>query len=230
VTTNPKDINSPLRVVGLRDTAARPPSAECCDARKIVLARGQELFGEGEPADYFYRVVSGIVLTHKVQGHGHRQIDAFHFTGDILGLESGPNRRFSAEAATDAAVVPFHKCLLNAPQASDEVLCREILGSMIRSLEHAQNHSYMLGLKTARAKVVTFLREMSANTPKAGNKAWAIPQSDIADYLNLSRETVSRVLAQLAREGVRNTSVPYSAEQTVVKRAPPTPPVRNEAR
>src|SRR5262245_46928146 len=67
----------------------------------MSFSRNAEIYGEGEPADYLYKVVSGTVRTYKVLADGRRQIGSFYLAGDIFGLEAGDEHTFSAEAITD---------------------------------------------------------------------------------------------------------------------------------
>ena len=75
----------------------------------MSFARNAEIYGESEPADYLYKVISGTVRTYKVLSDGRRQIGAFYLPGDIFGLETGEEHAFSAEAITDSKVVRFGK-------------------------------------------------------------------------------------------------------------------------
>src|SRR5256885_14854224 len=70
----------------------------------VRFERNGELYGEDEPAEYFYQVVSGAVRTYKLLSDGRRQIGAFHLPGDVFGLEAGENHRFSAEAIAMSVV------------------------------------------------------------------------------------------------------------------------------
>ena len=71
----------------------------------MPFARNAEIYGENEPADYLYKVVSGTVRTYKVLIDGRRQIGAFYLPGDIFGLETGDEHTFSAEAITDCKIM-----------------------------------------------------------------------------------------------------------------------------
>ena len=79
---------------------------------QMVLAKGEELFAEGDEAEYFYQVVSGAIRSYKLLSDGRRQIDAFHLRGDIFGLEAGSEHRFSAEAVGDATVIAYRRSRL----------------------------------------------------------------------------------------------------------------------
>src|SRR5438270_9808362 len=64
----------------------------------MTFGRNSEIYGEGEPADYLYKVVSGTVRTSKILADGRRQIGSFYLPGDVFGLEVGDDHAFSAEA------------------------------------------------------------------------------------------------------------------------------------
>src|SRR6266511_2560390 len=70
----------------------------------MSFARNSEIYGENEPADYLYKIVSGTVRTYKVLLDGRRQIGAFHLPGDIFGFETGNEHTLSAEAITDCKI------------------------------------------------------------------------------------------------------------------------------
>src|SRR5262245_37947801 len=74
---------------------------------QMTLSKGQQLFAEGDEAEYFYKVVSGAIRSYKLLSDGRRQIDAFHLAGDIFGLETSEEHRFSAEAVGQATVVAY---------------------------------------------------------------------------------------------------------------------------
>ncbi|MBX9946930.1 MAG: helix-turn-helix domain-containing protein [Reyranella sp.] len=190
----------------MRGLAAPPRRPEAETVRPVgvprVLAKGDELFAEGDPADFFYRVVDGAVRTYKLLSDGRRQIDAFHLAGDIFGLETGRTHRFSADAVGDATVVAFRRCRLDALSDSDAALGRQVVSSMMRSLERAQDHMLLLGRKTAQEKVASFLLDMAERMSGDGHFELPMQRSDIADHLGLTIETVSRTLTQFAREGV----------------------------
>jgi len=71
---------------------------------EFKYGKDADIFGQAEPADYIYQVIEGAVRTHKLLSDGRRQIGAFHFPGDIFGLENGDLHRFTAEAIVDTTV------------------------------------------------------------------------------------------------------------------------------
>ena len=80
----------------------------------MAFGRNAEIYGENEPADYLYRVVSGAVRTYRVLCDGRRQIGAFYMPGDVFGLESGHAHAFSAEAISDTKVLVIKRKALDA--------------------------------------------------------------------------------------------------------------------
>ena len=86
-------------------------SIDCMGACMPFL-RNAEIYGESEPADYLYKVVTGTVRTYKVLTDGRRQIGAFYLPGDIFGLESADEHSFSAEAIADSKVLVIKRSAL----------------------------------------------------------------------------------------------------------------------
>jgi CRP/FNR family nitrogen fixation transcriptional regulator len=163
--------------------------------------KGYEIFGEKEPAEYVYQVKRGAVRSYKLLSDGRRQIGAFHLTGDIFGLENGERHRFTAEAVVETTVCMIKRDSLQVVAETDAVVARNLLSMTTSNLEHAENHMLLLGRKTALERVAAFLAEMDHRT---GANTMSLPMSrrDIADYLGLAIETVSRAVSRLQRERI----------------------------
>jgi len=162
----------------------------------MSYSRNTEIFGENEPADYLYKVVSGTVRTYKILSDGRRQIGGFYLPGDIFGLEFADEHTLSAEAITDAKVLVIKRSALAALAGCDAAVARELFALTGRELRRVQDRVLLL-VKSAQERVASFLLEMAERAP-AGN-AIELPMSrqDIADYLGLTIETVSRTLTSL---------------------------------
>jgi CRP/FNR family nitrogen fixation transcriptional regulator len=160
------------------------------------FARNVEIFGEKEPSDYFYKVVSGAVRTYKVLIDGRRQIAAFYLPGDIFGLEAGDEYAFSAEAVTDAKVVVIKRSVVVSLAAQDSEVARQLWALAGRELQRTQNHVLLL-IKTAPERVASFLLEMAERIQSSGEVELPMSRQDVADYLGLTIETVSRMLTRL---------------------------------
>jgi len=164
--------------------------------------RDEEIFAEEERAEFVYRVVSGAVRITRLLSDGRRHISAFLLPGEYFGLENGPVHRFSAEAIADSRIALIRRSTLEAQAARDTALARALWKLTATELERLQDHLLLLGRKCAVQRVAAFLLEMSARAPGERYVNLAMSRSDIADYLGLTIETVSRTLSQLEREGL----------------------------
>jgi CRP/FNR family transcriptional regulator, nitrogen fixation regulation protein len=183
---------------------------------EFAYKRGTEIHGENEPADYVYQVKKGAVRSYKLLSDGRRQIGAFHLVGDIFGLTNGENHRFTAEAVVDTTLWLMKRRSLEVISQTDGVLARNLLSLTTRSLQHAEDHMLLLGRKDSLEKVATFLLEMD----KRLADAMTLPMSrrDIADYLGLTLETVSRALSRLRRAGAISLAGDTLREITILDR------------
>jgi CRP/FNR family nitrogen fixation transcriptional regulator len=164
--------------------------------------RGTEIFGESEPAEYVYQVVDGAVRSYKLLTDGRRQIGAFHLVGDIFGLENGAAHRFTAEAIVDTTVCLMKRVSLAHIAETDAMVARDLLNMTATNLQHAEDHMLLLGRKTSLERVAAFLLEMDSRLTAAGVMALPMCRRDIADYLGLTLETVSRALSTLHGQGI----------------------------
>ena len=168
---------------------------------EFKYSKGTEIFGEAEPADYIYQVIEGAVRTHKLLSDGRRQIGAFHLPGDIFGLDNGDFHRFTAEAIVDTAVRVVERRSLERVAKTDPAISRSLLIMTTANLQHVENRILLLGRNTARERVAAFLIEMNGRLTSAGVIALPMNRRDIADYLGLAFETVSREFSAFHRKG-----------------------------
>lgn len=173
----------------------------------MPFGRNAEIYGENERADYLYKVISGSVRTYKVLNDGRRQIGAFYLPGDLFGLEIGNEHTFSAEAITDCKILVIKRSALVALAAHDGGVAQKLWTMTASELQRAQSH-IMLLIKTAQERVAGFLLEMSARASAGNEVELPMSRQDIADYLGLTIETVSRTLTQL--ENAAAIAVPSS--------------------
>ena len=168
-------------------------------AFKMKFSRDAEVYGEQEKAEFLYKVISGAVRTYTITEDGRRQIDAFHLPGDVFGFESGPVHRFSAEAIADCEVIVASRAAIERAAEQDGAAARELWAMTAKQLARVCDHMLMLGRKGAAERVVSFLLEMSARDKQSNDLTLAMSRTDIADYLGLTIETVSRCFSQLGR-------------------------------
>lgn len=176
--------------------------AETCSGTRRTYEADEEIFAEGDRTVCFYKVVSGGVRTYKLLSDGRRQIDAFHLPGDIFGLEVGEEHRFGAEAVTATRLI-VHRREPRGLVGDGGVLAREVVAAVMRGLERAQDHMMLLGRKSAKERIATFLLSLSQRISNASG-AIELPMSrcDMADHLGLTVESVSRTVTLLEREGL----------------------------
>ena len=173
----------------------------------ISYPRDTEIFGENEPAEYVYKVISGSVRTYKILADGRRQIAGFHLPGDIFGSQLAEVHALSAEAVADAKVLVVKRSALTALAGRDAAVARELFSLTSRELRRMQERILLL-VKSAQERVASFLLEMAERASAGNTVELPMSRQDIADYLGLTIETVSRTLTTL--EGAAAIEVPTS--------------------
>ncbi len=182
----------------------------------MVYPRNSEIFGENEPADYLYKVLSGSVRTYKILNDGRRQIGGFYLAGDVFGLEFATEHTLSAELIADSKILVVKRSTIDALAGRNASVARQLFTLTGRELRRVQDR-IMLLIKSAQERVASFLLEMSERV--SGGNAIELPMSrqDIADYLGLTIETVSRTLTSL--ESTAAIEVPTSRRIVLRNRA-----------
>lgn len=168
----------------------------------LNVAEGRQIFAEGDNAEAFYRVVSGVVRVCRFLNDGRRQIESFHVAGECFGFEMGDSRILSAEAVNDCTLIAYRKRHVEALALRDSQVSQCMLHLAMQNLAQAQNHTLLLGRRGAVEKVASFLLSWARNFSGAKLIPLAMTRQDIADYLNLTIETVSRSLSQMERDGL----------------------------
>lgn len=165
---------------------------------QIHFNQGRAIYCEGDKARFFFKVASGVVRTCKFLTDGRRQIDAFYVAGEIFGFELSAEHAFSAEAVCDCVIVPYRRYDIASPKA--QIIPLQLFSHAMRSVAQAREHSLLLGRKNAVEKVAQFLLDWMDDPATDHVVNLAMTRQDMADYLGLTLETVSRTLAQLERE------------------------------
>jgi len=181
--------------------------------------KNSEIFGQAEPAEYIYQVLEGAVRSHKLLSDGRRQIGAFHLPGDIFGFENGAVHRFTAEAIVDSTVRVVKRQSLERVAKNDPAMIRTLLHMTTHNLQHVENHLLLLGRQSARERVAAFLLEMNGRLKSAGAMALPMSRRDIADYLGLTIETVSRAISAYQRKGYLKVAGPMQRDIIVLNPA-----------
>jgi CRP-like cAMP-binding protein len=173
------------------------------DLRGISMPyrRNEEIFGEGEPAEFVYKIISGSVRTYKVLSDGRRQINGFYLPGDIFGLEFGKEHASSAEAIGDCSVLAISRSAVLKLAEQDRNIASRLLSLMVTELNRSRCHGLLL-VKRAQERLAAFLLEMADRLADNGAVELPMSRQDIADYLGLTIETVSRTLTHFAQSSM----------------------------
>ena len=181
-------------------------------ARRRKLVAGQTIMSDQDKAEFFANVVSGTVKLTKTMPDGRQQIVGLLFPPDFLGRAYSPNNPYFAEAATDVEICcfphdAFEKLINEFPDLQSRLFERTL-----DELDAARDWMLLLGRKTAEEKVSSFLmllarRSLLINcaepqTPQPSQFELPLTRTDMADYLGLTIETVSRQLTKLKTRGL----------------------------
>lgn len=172
---------------------------------RIPVAAGRTLFQEGDAADAVYNIIEGAVRLFKLLPDGRRQITGFLYASDFIGLALRDRYAYSAEAITPTIVCRFPRLKLEALFEEMPRLENSLLDRASNELVAAQDQMLLLGRKTAVERLASFLVALAARQGVEGRGAdLALPmtRTDIADYLGLTIETVSRSLTKLRKDGL----------------------------
>ena len=190
-------------------------------SRKHATA-GSELLGDEEEVKSYSNVLSGVVKLTKTMADGRQQIVGLQFAPDFLGRPFHSSSKVTAEAASEVSLCSFPKSTLEAMIREQPELEHRLLNQALKELDEARDWMLTLGRKTAGEKVASFLHMIARNiSPEtefsAGREiAFDLPmtRADMADFLELTIETVSRQMTRLRKAGIigiennRHISIP----------------------
>jgi CRP/FNR family nitrogen fixation transcriptional regulator len=156
---------------------------------------GAEIYAQGEKSGNLYRVEFGAVRVYRLLADGRRQISAFHLAGEVFGFEADGTHHFFAEAINATGIRVLRT-------SHDTSRASEILPMALQGLVRAQEHLLVLGRQNAVERIAAFLTDMAER--QGGLRQVDLPMSrmDIADYLGLTIETVSRVFSKFKQKGI----------------------------
>lgn len=193
------------------DRGARPAKATVDHAlaafdiggTRLTFARNAEICGQGEDADLIYVVETGVIRTCTLLADGRRQLGAFLFPGEIFGIEIDDQGRrcWSAEAVTDCRVSAMRRGIVEKLAQRECAMATSLWAHAARDVGRLGARLALLGRKSAEERVAAFMGEMAERGGDSYNVELPMSRQDVADYLGLTVETVSRTLAQLESEG-----------------------------
>jgi CRP/FNR family nitrogen fixation transcriptional regulator len=193
---------NPARALDHGQAPARMCDPLGVEGVRMSYSRNEEIFGEGEPAGCVYRVIAGVVRTYRILADGRRQISDFYLPGDIFGMEAGTDHRTSAEAVSDCQVLAMRRTQLAERAMSDASVAHKLWALTLHHLRRSEEHMLVLGRKSACERLAWFLMDMAERIPAHGRIDLPVSRQDIADFLGLTIETVSRTMTQLQDEEV----------------------------
>jgi CRP/FNR family transcriptional regulator len=176
---------------------------------KHRLEAGVELVGDAEAIDRYSNILSGVVKLTKTLSDGRQQIVGLQFAPDFLGRPFKAESEMEAQAATDVALCSFPRAAVERMMRESPALEGRLLQQTLKELDEARDWMVTLGRKTAAEKVASFLLliarhiDPTAGTSR-GSTSFDLPltRADIADFLGLTIETVSRQISKLRAEGI----------------------------
>ena len=172
-----------------------PTWAQLLAAAPRIYGRDVEIFGQQEPADCIYKVISGAVRTFSVLRDGRRHIAGFYLAGDFFGLEANGRHSVSAEAICNSEILVIKRSVLAVLAEHDKDIARRLNGMMSGELGRAQAHVTLL-IKTSTERVASFLLEMADRSPETSEIELPMSRQEIGDHLGLTLETVSRAFSK----------------------------------
>lgn len=174
--------------------------------RRVHFSTCETVFAQEDVTSYFYNLVDGVMRLYKLLPDGRRQIVGFLLPGDFVGMTIADRHGFSADAIGPITVCQFAKTPFARFAEDKPNLLRRMNELAVQELNQARDHMVLLGRRSAEEKVATFLvgwRDRLAEL-KGPSDTVLLPMSrqDIADYLGLTIETVSRTFTKLERDGI----------------------------
>lgn len=169
------------------------------------LKPGAYLYLEGDEVEWLYQISSGVVRLTRMLSDGRRQVIAFGYPGDIIGFPANGLHHTDCESLTEARLQPYRRAHLESGKG-DPALHSALLQAALREISAMQDHFMMLGRKSAVEKLASFLCVLSERVGETAgaHRQFTLPmsRSDIADFLGLTTETVSRTFTQLRKSKI----------------------------
>ena len=166
----------------------------------VHYPRGAEIFGQERPAKYLYQVVTGAVRTFKVLADGRRQICAFYLPGDYFGLELGERHASFASAIDDVQCILSKRQMVTERAYRRRDVARQLLSISGKEVQNLRDQTLML-TKNAEARFAWFLLQLAHRTSSRQKISLPMPRRDIADYLGVTVETISRTIRKFEDAG-----------------------------
>lgn len=179
------------------------------NGRPQKVKAGSTIFLEGDPADVLYHVVSGVVRCCQITPDGRRQISRFLTEGDEMALTAFDAYGYTAEAVSDVELIRCTRGAFNKAMQEDAELRDSVFDLMATALNTTRSQMVLLGKLSASERAATFLLEMADRfQDRDGGIQLSMTRQDIADYLGMTLETVSRMFNKFKKEGIISMPTP----------------------
>jgi len=162
--------------------------------------RNKVIFLEGDPIDYIFFLIEGVVRLCRTFKNGKRSIVNFHVGSELFGFEGGQTHSLCAEAATDARVLVLKYSAVRDLAGRSNRVANFLLTNTARDLRRLREHAVLMS-RDAQCRLATFFIDLAVRTGKVQNLDLPMSHQDIADHLGLTIETVSRVITEFERAG-----------------------------
>lgn len=176
--------------------------------RNTIIEKGSKVFSIGDNFTHIYAIRSGYLKSYSISESGEEQITGFHLPGEIVGLEGinkGTHRGFSeALMPSQICAIPYDK--LDDLNSTIDGLRQQLFKIMSQEITHNYELMLLLNQKNAEEKIATFILNLSAREAlgRGLTTEFTLPmtRTDMANYLGLALETVSRILGKLIKQDV----------------------------
>ena len=179
-----------------------------------TFSAGEALVWEGDKAKQIFEVLEGVLRVYRILPDGRRAITGFIHPGDVLGVSCENRYLFTAEAVTEVKVRRFARGSFFSLINETPALRPQLFSILCDEMSAAQDQMLLLGRKTAEERVVSFLLAVHRKSKVGHDIELPMSRLDMADYLGLTMETVSRMMTSLARRGL----ISMGARHTVTLR------------
>ncbi|HEY1452640.1 MAG TPA: cyclic nucleotide-binding domain-containing protein [Roseiarcus sp.] len=184
----------------------------------VEYSAGEPIFWEGDPAGQIFDIADGVLRVYKVLARGRRAIVGFIHPGDVLGVSFQSRYLFTAQAVTDVKVRRFPRRRFFSLINESPALRPQLFALLCDEMSAAQDQMLLLRHRSAEERVASFLLAVHRKSAVGNNIQLQMGRLDMADYLGLTIETVSRIMTSLTRRGL----IVAAGRQSLTLRKPNT--------
>jgi CRP/FNR family transcriptional regulator len=193
-----------------RSLPAQHEAGSCLGQRPAAQIRAiparEDVFLDGDEATHVFEILSGIICAYRLLPDGQRHVICFYYPGDMIGYCTDDVHSFSAQALTPVRVRSIPRTAFEREMQQRPELAQSLLRIATRELSATRDHLLCMAAKSAEARMASFLLALSRRNAMSGENPLEVrlpmTRLDIADYLGLTIETVSRIITKFKRRGL----------------------------